>query len=117
MKLKSKERFGSRAKKSYYAPQTPYQRVPACNEVTAADKKKLQRQYQSLNPAALKRQLDKYRKELFTRAALSTARSRLYLQSSIPAASWCDGNPGSADGTAIAMAERVRGAFYWLATP
>ena len=65
MKLKSKERFGSRVKKSYYAPQTPYQRVLACAEVTAADKKKLQRQYQQLNPAALKRELDKQRKELF----------------------------------------------------
>jgi len=69
MKLQSKERFGSRVKKSYQAPQTPYQRVLACAEVTVADKKKLQRQYQSLNPAALKRQLDKYRKELFRLAA------------------------------------------------
>ena len=69
MKLKSKERFGSRVKKSYYAPQTPYQRVLACTEVNVADKKKLQRQYQSLNPAALKRQLDKYRKELFRLAS------------------------------------------------
>jgi len=65
MKLKSKERVGSRVKKSYYVPQTPYQRVLACAEVTMADKKKLQRQYQALNPAALKRQLDKYRKQLF----------------------------------------------------
>ena len=69
MKLKSKERFGSRVKKSYHTPQTPYQRVLTCTEVTVADKKKLQRQYQSLNPAALKRQLDKYRKELFRLAA------------------------------------------------
>jgi hypothetical protein len=69
MKLKSKERLGSRVQKSYHAPQTPYQRVLACAEVTAADKKKLQRQYQALNPAALKRQLDKYRKELFRLAA------------------------------------------------
>ena len=69
MQLKSKERFGSRVKKSYYAPQTPYQRVLACPDVTVADKKKLQRQYQSLNPAALKRQLDKYRKELFRLAS------------------------------------------------
>src|SRR5687768_7750138 len=30
MKLKSKQRFGSRVKKSYHAPQTPYQRVLAC---------------------------------------------------------------------------------------
>ena len=43
MKLKSKERVGSRVKKSYHPPQTPYQRVLACAEVTAADKKKLQR--------------------------------------------------------------------------
>ena len=69
MKLKSKERFGSRVQKSYHAPQTPYQRVLACTDVTAADKKKLQRQYQSLNPAALKRALDKYRKELFRLAS------------------------------------------------
>src|SRR3954454_12830461 len=60
MKLKSKERVGSRVRKRYYAPQTPYQRVLAAVEVTAADKKKLKRQYQTLNPAALKRALDKY---------------------------------------------------------
>ena len=65
MKLKSKERCGSRVKKSYQAPQTPYQRVLACAEVSGADKKKLQRQYKALNPAALKRELDKQRKELF----------------------------------------------------
>jgi len=39
--------------------------VLACAEVGAADKKKLQRQYKALNPAALKRELDKQRKELF----------------------------------------------------
>jgi hypothetical protein len=69
MKLKSKERFGARVKKSYHAPQTPYQRVLACAEVSAADKKKLQRQYRLLNPAALKRELDKQRKELFRLAS------------------------------------------------
>ena len=69
MKLKSKERLGSRVKKSYHAPQTPYQRVLACTEVTAADKKKLQRQYRLLNPAALKRELDKQQRELFRLAS------------------------------------------------
>jgi len=69
MKLKSKERFGSRVQKSYYNPQTAYQRVLACAQVSAADKKKLKQQYQRLNPAALKRELDKYRKELFRLAA------------------------------------------------
>jgi hypothetical protein len=65
MKLKSKERVGSRVQKRYHAPQTPYQRVLACAEVAPTDKKNLTRQYQTLNPAALKRELDKYRKELF----------------------------------------------------
>jgi hypothetical protein len=65
MKLKSKERVGSQVKKSYHAPQTPYQRVLACADVTVADKKRLQRQYRLLNPAALKRELDKQRQELF----------------------------------------------------
>ena len=69
MKLKSKERLGSRVKKSYHAPQTPYQRVVACEQVTAVDKKKLKQQYRLLNPAALKREIDKYRKELFRLAA------------------------------------------------
>lgn len=69
MKLKSKERFGSRVQKRYHAPQTPYQRVLACADVTTADKKKLQRQYRQLNPAALKRELDKQCKELFRLAA------------------------------------------------
>jgi hypothetical protein len=65
MKLKSKERFGSRVQKRYDAPQTPYQRVLACAAVSVADKKRLQRQYRQLNPAALKRELDKQRQELF----------------------------------------------------
>ena len=69
MKLKSKERCGSRVKKSYHAPQTPYQRVLASAAASLADKKRLQRQYRQLNPAALKRELDKQRQELFRLAS------------------------------------------------
>ena len=69
MKLKSKERFGSRVKKSYHAPQTPYQRVLASEQVTPAAKRSLKQQYRLSNPAALKREIDKYRKELFRLAA------------------------------------------------
>lgn len=69
MKLKSKERFGSRVKKTYEPPQTPYQRVLASAAVAATDKQKLKRQYKQLNPAALKRELDKLRKRLYAVAA------------------------------------------------
>lgn len=68
MKLKSKERFGSRVKKTYEPPQTPYQRVLVSPYVSAADKQKLKRQYQLLNPAALRRELDTLRKKLFALA-------------------------------------------------
>lgn len=69
MKLKSKERCGSRVKKTYEAPQTPYQRVLTCPKVRAQDKQKLKRQYKTLNPAALKRELDKLRQKLFAVAS------------------------------------------------
>ncbi len=69
MKLKSKERLGSRVKKSYTTPQTPFQRLLINPSVAAADKLKLKRQYKQLNPAALKRDLDKLRRQLFALAA------------------------------------------------
>ena len=69
MKLKSKERFGSRVKKTYETPQTPYQRVLTSASVSPSAKQKLRCQYQELNPAALKRELDHLRKKLFALAA------------------------------------------------
>lgn len=69
MRLQSKERLGSRVKKRYDAPRTPYQRVLASPEVTEANKEALRRQYQQLNPAALHRQLRKLQKQLFALAA------------------------------------------------
>lgn len=68
MKLKTKERCGSQVKKSYEQPQTPYQRVLTSAAVEPAAKQKLKRQYKQLNPAALKRELDKLRKYLFVLA-------------------------------------------------
>jgi hypothetical protein len=73
MKLKSKARCGSQVKKSYAPPQTPYQRVLASAAVDAAAKQKLKRQYKQLNPAALKRELDKLRKHLFALAGRKKA--------------------------------------------
>ena len=73
MKLKSKERCGSQVKKRYEPPQTPYQRVLASPAVEAASKQKLKRQYKRLNPAALKRELDKLRKYLFVLAGRKKA--------------------------------------------
>jgi hypothetical protein len=68
MKLISKERLGSRVKKLYDSPRTPYQRVLDSPHVAAPDKETLRRQYQQFNPAALKRELRKLQKQLFAYA-------------------------------------------------
>lgn len=57
MKLQSKTRVGSKVTKRYDQAQTPYQRVLAALQVTKANKELLRRQYETLNPAALKRKL------------------------------------------------------------
>ena len=68
MKLISKERIGSRVKKFYDSPLTPYQRVLDSPHVAPGDQETLRRQYQRLNPAALKRELRNLQKQLFAYA-------------------------------------------------
>jgi len=64
MKLTSKERVGSKVTKRYDRAQTPYQRVLAAPKVSNAAKERLRAQYQSLNPAALKRKLMRLQDQL-----------------------------------------------------
>jgi hypothetical protein len=59
MKLKSKERVGSRVKKSYDQVRTPYQRVLDSPQVARQKKQLLRAKYETLNPAALKRKIDR----------------------------------------------------------
>ena len=57
MKLVSKERVGAKVRKHYDAATTPYQRVLDSPQVTDEVKEALQRQYLTLNPVTLLRQL------------------------------------------------------------
>lgn len=57
MKLVSKERVGAKVKRHYDAATTPYQRVLDSPQVTDEVKEALQRQYLTLNPVTLLRQL------------------------------------------------------------
>ncbi|MBI1883580.1 MAG: hypothetical protein HYS08_05185 [Chlamydiae bacterium] len=59
MKLISKERVGGKIKRRYDIAKTPYQRVMESPDVSEAVKRELSRAYQSLNPAKLKREIDK----------------------------------------------------------
>ena len=64
MKLKYKERVGSKVKKSYDKPQTPYQRVLQAKLVSKAAKERLRVRYETLNPAALKRKIERLQQRL-----------------------------------------------------
>ena len=64
MKLVSKHRDGARVRKKYDTAQTPYQRILASAFIEKRRKEKLKLEYQSLNPAELKRQITRLQNEL-----------------------------------------------------
>jgi hypothetical protein len=64
MKLQTKERVGSRVKKTYDKAQTPYLRVLAAPQVSKRDQQQLRAKYATLNPAALKRKIDRLQQRL-----------------------------------------------------
>jgi hypothetical protein len=59
IKLKSKVRVGGRIKRRYEPAKTPYQRVMESNEVSQETKNELKQIYDALNPAQLKREVDR----------------------------------------------------------
>lgn len=65
IKLVSKERIGGHIKRKYDKPQTPYQRVIKSKQIGLEVKERLSREYERLNPAQLKREIDKKLKTLY----------------------------------------------------
>ena len=59
MKLKEKERVGGRLKRKYDESRTPYQRMMDDPDIVSSVKQGLQTIYEGLNPAQLKRDMDK----------------------------------------------------------
>lgn len=59
MKLTSKERIKGHIKRRYDIPKTPYQRIMESKVIPDHTKQELKKIYDSLNPAELKRQIDK----------------------------------------------------------
>lgn len=64
IRLESKERIGGKIKRKYGEPKTPYQRLMESSQIPEKTKKALKSTYESLNPAALRRQIDQLRKRL-----------------------------------------------------
>jgi len=65
VKLKEKVRHGNKVTKKYDAPQTPYQRVLACPDISAKIKTKLRAQYAQLDVVVLHQQIEHLVKQLW----------------------------------------------------
>ena len=65
-KLISRTRQGARVRRVYDDPQTPYQRVLACPEVSEDAKDRLRRQFDTLNPAELQREVVRLQGQLLS---------------------------------------------------
>jgi len=64
LKLKSKQRLGSKVKKKYYLAKTPYQRLLESDVLTKKQKQKSQSYYETLNPMGIKRGIGKLQRKL-----------------------------------------------------
>lgn len=65
MKLKQKTREGGKVHRIYDGAKTPYQRLLASGTLNRKQHEQLQTRYESLNPAALWRQIQRLRDRLF----------------------------------------------------
>jgi len=75
MKLLSKARIGSKVKKTYDPPQTPYRRLLAAPGTTDPMRQRLQAEYATLNPAQLKREITRLQ-NLLRKTAAARQRSK-----------------------------------------
>ncbi len=69
MKLKSKERHGARVTKKYDRARTPYQRLLESSFIDEVTREQLRQRYELLNPAQLKRQIERCQRKLLATAA------------------------------------------------
>ncbi len=65
MKLAKKTRIGGKVKRVYDIPKTPYQRLIESKQISKETEKKLKAIYLSLNPAQLKREIERKVERLY----------------------------------------------------
>jgi hypothetical protein len=66
LKLVAKQQVGGKVRKRYDTARTPYQRIQQVSEVSADTSKAFGLLYETLNPVALLRQLDRLQRQLWT---------------------------------------------------
>jgi len=78
LKLKEKSREGSRYKKRYHPPETPYQRVMASEVLPETVRQHIEEQHKTLNPFELKRRIEAKLKRIFSMVSVtSNVRQRI----------------------------------------
>ena len=78
LKLKEKSREGSRYKKRYHLPETPYQRVMASEVLPETVRQHIEEQHKILNPFELKRRIEAKLKRIFSMVSVtSNVRQRI----------------------------------------
>jgi len=97
VKLKRKERIGSRLRRHYEAPQTPFQRVAASPDADPERVAELRRQRQTLDPFQLSARIQAKRERIFDLSAEAPARAQRPPES-----------PGAAVGTPTRVAAATR---------
>ena len=75
MKLKTKEKIGSRYRRKYEAPRTAYQRLLESPHVSKEAKLRLRHTFRQLNPFTLKKEIERKLKKIFTLHRQLQARS------------------------------------------
>ena len=81
MKLLEKTRVGSKVKKKYDKPQTPYQRVLASPSVPEDIKEWLRHEHGKLNPAELNRKIARFQGKLISIASAKQKEKALFIKS------------------------------------
>jgi hypothetical protein len=76
MKCREKVRIGSKLRKRYDAPRTPYQRVLESEEVKGEKKKILKKIYRKLNPAEIARRITELQDALLKQVLLKEGRGK-----------------------------------------
>lgn len=66
IKLIKRKRINGKIYRKYDKAKTPYRRIMESNQISDSKKKELKKIYESLNPAQLKRDIDKKLKKLYT---------------------------------------------------
>jgi hypothetical protein len=65
-KLRSKEKIGSRYRRRYEKPRTPYQRLVQCSQLSPQARHQLKAEHRQLNPVLLKKNVEQDLKLFFT---------------------------------------------------